>query len=140
MIYPKRRHGDEVKCGGPGMCEDCRDKKSSFHDILIFGGVNMKYPKLKLYAGTIGEGQVVFHAIHPDNTMLEVESSHLSDIQKFCNLHGLELRDEVLAKIKSRLQFNMDNGSYSVPMEHVRENDPIFSAREYVKKIEAEIS
>ncbi len=26
-IFPRKYHGPELKCGGPGMCPDCTDKQ-----------------------------------------------------------------------------------------------------------------
>ena len=134
-IHKKQNHGPGEKCSGPPWCQDCSPSQSDkLEGIKV---EPLKTPKIKLYVGTIAEGQVVFHAFHPEKSH-NIETPHLYVIQKFCDLHGLELKDEVLSLIKSRLIFNSENQSYSVNPLQINVDD-FMAIRSYLKQIENDI-
>ena len=37
-LFPKKRHGPELKCGGPQMCEDCRERINESGLTGLIGG------------------------------------------------------------------------------------------------------
>jgi hypothetical protein len=150
-IQFKKRHGPEVKCGGPANCKDCREAQNDPTIELEAASIiqnavqsievkKTRYPILTLHAGTMSEGQVVFKAQDPDKEKYAIETPYLRHLQVFCGIHELELRDEVVNFIKSKLEYNSDNQSYSVPLKYVDENSMLSSVYSYVKQIEAELN
>jgi hypothetical protein len=132
-LQPKRKHGPDVKCAGSPICPDCSESQLEG----LFNMEPLKTPTFKLYVSTIAEGQVVFHVQHPDKPY-NLESPFLYLIQKFCDIHSLEFKDQVKDVIKSRLVFNSENQSYSVNPLKVNVDD-FMAVRNYIKQIENDI-
>ena len=44
-IFPRKLHGPEVKCGGPQMCPDCKERVERAQDLGLDNPFADWYPK-----------------------------------------------------------------------------------------------